>query len=173
MAYNFIGGLLEHGEALAAITNPTVNSYKRINAAPTLSGATWAPSSITYGGNNRTHMIRIPDDDRFEFRLADNSANPYLLMSVALAAGLHGINDEIDPGERLDIDMYANPELAGERKKLPLNLLDALRNLDADETLKDALGDEFSAAYIKLKMEDWNKYSRHLTQWERDNTMDC
>ncbi len=173
MAYNFIGGLLEHGEALAAITNPTVNSYKRINAAPTLSGATWAPSSITYGGNNRTHMIRIPDDDRFEFRLADNSANPYLLMSVALAAGLHGINADIDPGERLDIDMYANPELAGERKKLPLNLLDALRNFDADEALKDALGDEFSAAYIKLKMDDWNKYSRHLTQWERDNTLDC
>lgn len=172
-AYQFIGGLLEHGEALAAITNPTVNSYKRINAAPTLSGATWSPSSVSYGGNNRTHMIRIPDDDRFEFRLADNSANPYLLMSVALAAGLHGMKDKIDPGKRLDNDMYANPELAGEVKKLPLNLLDAIRNFDKDTALKDALGDDFSAAYIKLKTEDWNKYSRHLTQWERDHTLDC
>lgn len=173
VAYHFIGGLLEHGEALAAITNPTVNSYKRINAAPTLSGATWAPNSITYGGNNRTHMIRIPDDNRFEFRLADNSANPYLLMSVALAAGLHGINSEIDPGTRLDIDMYANPQLAGEVKTLPLNLLDAIRNFDQDEGLKAALGDEFSAAYIKLKQQDWNSYARHLTQWERDHTLDC
>ena len=173
LAYNFIGGLLEHGEALAAITNPTVNSYKRINAAPTLSGATWAPNSITYGGNNRTHMIRIPDDNRFEFRLADNSANPYLLMAVALASGLHGMKEEIDPGKRLDIDMYATPELAGETKKLPLNLLDAIRNFDADESLKAALGDEFSAAYTKLKLQDWNSYSRHLTQWERDNTLDC
>ncbi|HCH22683.1 MAG TPA: type III glutamate--ammonia ligase [Oceanospirillaceae bacterium] len=173
LAYNFIGGLLEHGEALAAITNPTVNSYKRINAAPTLSGATWAPNSITYGGNNRTHMIRIPDDNRFEFRLADNSANPYLLMAVALASGLHGMKGKIDPGKRLDIDMYATPELAGETKKLPLNLLDAIRNFDADESLKSALGDEFSAAYTKLKLQDWNSYSRHLTQWERDNTLDC
>lgn len=173
LAYHFIGGLLEHGEALAAITNPTVNSYKRINAAPTLSGATWAPNSITYGGNNRTHMIRIPDDNRFEFRLADNSANPYLLMSVALAAGLNGINNEIDPGKRLDIDMYANPALAGDVKTLPLNLLDAIRNFDEDEVLKQALGDEFSAAYIKLKLQDWNNYARHLTQWERDHTLDC
>jgi glutamine synthetase len=118
-------------------------------------------------------MIRIPDDNRFEFRLADNSANPYLLMAVALASGLHGMKEEIDPGKRLDIDMYATPELAGETKKLPLNLLDAIRNFDQDEALKSALGDEFSAAYTKLKLQDWNNYSRHLTQWERDNTLDC
>ncbi len=173
LAYHFIGGLLQHGEALAAITNPTVNSYKRINAAPTLSGATWAPNTITYGGNNRTHMIRIPDDNRFEFRLADNSANPYLLMAVVLAAGLNGINGQIDPGDRLDNDMYAHPELAGEVKTLPLNLLDAIRNFDQDEVLKQALGDEFSQAYMKLKLYDWNSYARHLTQWERDHTLDC
>ena len=105
-AYHFIGGLIKHGEAMVAITNPTVNSYKRINAPPTLSGATWSPSSITYGGNNRTHMIRIPDAGRIEFRLADGAANPYLLQAVILAAGLDGLDKKLDPGKRLDIDMY-------------------------------------------------------------------
>lgn len=173
-AYHFIGGLLEHGEALAAITNPTVNSYKRINAPPTLSGATWSPSSITFGGNNRTHMIRIPDDGRIELRLPDGAANPYLLMAVILAAGMDGVDKSIAPGDRLDNDMYANPELAGENvKRLPLNLLDAIRHFEKDTTLNHALGEDFSTAYCKLKRNDWNKYSSSLSQWERDNTLDC
>ena len=79
LAYNFLGGLMHHAEALAAITNPTVNSYKRINASTTLSGATWSPNTITFGGNNRTHMVRVPDEGRIELRLADGAANPYLL----------------------------------------------------------------------------------------------
>ena len=79
VAYNFLGGIMHAAEALAAITNPTVNSYKRLNAPPTLSGATWSPNTITYAGNNRTHMIRIPDAGRFELRLADGATNPYLL----------------------------------------------------------------------------------------------
>ena len=172
-AYHFIGGLLEHGEALAAITNPTVNSYKRINAPPTLSGATWSPSSITFGGNNRTHMIRIPDDGRIELRLPDGAANPYLLMSVILAAGMDGVEREIPSGERLDIDMYTESHKAEGAKRLPLNLLDALRALEADERLTAALGSEFSAAYLKLKHDEWNKFARTLTPWERENTLDC
>lgn len=173
-AYHFIGGLLQHGEALAAITNPTVNSYKRINAAPTLSGATWSPSSITFGGNNRTHMIRIPDDGRIELRLADGAANPYLLMAVILAAGMDGVQNSIPAGQRLDNDMYAQPEEAGSNiRQLPLNLLDAIRQLENNTTLRNALGPEFCAAYCKLKKEDWNKYARSLTQWELDNTLDC
>lgn len=172
-AYHFIGGLLAHGESLAAITNPTVNSYKRINAPPTLSGATWAPSSITFGGNNRTHMIRIPDDGRIELRLPDGSANPYLLMAVILAAGLHGVDNKLPAGKRLDIDMYTEAHKVSNPKLLPLNLLDALRKFESDETLTQALGKEFSQAYVKLKMNDWNKYSSQLTEWERQTTLDC
>ncbi|MFK7856637.1 MAG: type III glutamate--ammonia ligase [Granulosicoccus sp.] len=172
-AYHFIGGLLEHGESLTAITNPTVNSYKRINAPPTLSGATWSPSSITFGGNNRTHMIRIPDDGRIELRLPDGAANPYLLMAVILAAGMDGIDNSIAAGERMDNDMYAQPELAGNAKKLPLNLLDAIRCFENDKILQASLGADFCDAYTKLKRQDWHKFSSSLTQWERDNTLDC
>src|SRR3954467_6221846 len=91
---------------LTAITNPTVNSYKRINAPPTLSGTTWSPNTITYAGNNRTHMIRIPDAGRLELRLADGAANPYLLQAALLVVGLDGIRNKRDPGKRLDINMY-------------------------------------------------------------------
>ncbi len=171
--YHFLGGLMEHAEGLAAITNPTVNSYKRINAPATLSGATWSPSSITYGGNNRTHMVRIPDEGRIEFRLADGAANPYLLQAGILAAGLKGIEKSIDPGKRLDIDMYTESHKAKNAKKLPLNLLDAIRCFSKDKGLQAAMGSEFSEAYIKLKQNDWNKFTHHLTQWERDTTLDC
>jgi glutamine synthetase len=172
-AYHFIGGIMHSADALCAITNPMVNSYKRINAPPTLSGATWAPNSVTYAGNNRTHMIRIPDAGRFELRLADGAANPYLLQAAVLAAGLDGMRNARDPGKRLDIDMYTEREKAASAKKLPLNLLDALRALEQSSVLKSAFGEETLASYIKLKHEDWNAYSRHLTEWERQTTLDC
>jgi glutamine synthetase len=170
--YNFLGGIMRHAEALAAITNPTVNSYKRINAPRTASGATWAPNSVTWTGNNRTHMVRVPGKGRFEIRLPDGAVNPYLLQSVIIAAGLSGINKAADPGKRLDIDMYQDGHLVTDAPKLPLNLLDALRNFDKDEELKEALGKEFAESYIKMKMREWNSYVSHLTQWERDNTLD-
>jgi glutamine synthetase len=173
MGYHFLGGVMAHAEGLAAITNPTVNSYKRINAPVTTSGATWAPDTITYGGNNRTHMVRVPDEGRFEFRLADGAANPYLLMAGFLAAGLDGLEKKSDPGKRLDIDMYAEGHKVRGAKKLPLYLIDAIRLFAKDKVLCEALGDEFSKAYIKLKTRDWNQYSQHLTQWERDTTLDC
>ena len=164
---------MRHAAALTALTNPTVNSYKRINAPVTNSGATWSPNSITYGGNNRTHMIRIPDAGRIELRLADGSANPYLLMAGILAAGRMGMADAVDPGKRLDIDAYAEPEKLGRAKKLPLNLLDALRAYSADKKLSGAMGQEFTDAYVKLRTADWNGYAQHLTEWERDHTLDC
>ena len=173
MGYHFMGGVLAHAEGLAAITNPTVNSYKRINAPTTTSGATWAPNAVTFGGNNRTHMIRVPDIGRFEFRQADAAVNPYLLMAGYLAAGLDGIENKTSPGKRLDIDMYAEGHKIKGAKKLPLYLIDAIRAFARDKVLKDALGGEFVNAYIKLKTNEWNEYSRHLTQWERDNTLDC
>lgn len=172
IGYHFIGGLIHNADALCALTNPTVNSYKRINAPRTISGATWAPNSVTYTGNNRTHMIRIPDAGRFEFRLGDGAANPYLLQAGILAAGLDGMTNARDPGKRLDINMYTDGHKVKGAKKLPLNLLDALRALEKSRVLKDGLGEPFVAGYLKLKSEEWNAYARHLTQWERDTTLD-
>jgi glutamate---methylamine ligase len=173
LGYNFIGGVIGSADALAAITNPTVNSYKRINAPPTLSGATWSPNMISWSGNNRTHMIRIPDPGRFELRLADGAVNPYLLPAVILAAGLDGVRNKRDPGRRLDINMYTEADKVGDVKRLPLNLLDALRAFEASAVLGDALGKDFVAAYLKLKHAEWNSYARHLTTWERQTTLDC
>jgi glutamine synthetase len=172
-AYHFIGGLVHSAGSIAAITNPTVNSYKRINAPPTTSGATWSPSSISYAGNNRTHMIRIPDAGRFELRLADGATNPYLLQAVILAAGLDGLRNKRDPGKRLDINMYTEGHTLKGVKRLPLNLLDALRNFETSEMLKSAFGEATVASYAKLRHADWNDYARHLTDWERQTTLDC
>jgi glutamine synthetase len=172
LGYNFIGGLMHSADALCALTNPTVNSYKRINAPRTLSGATWSPNTVTYTGNNRTHMIRVPDPGRFELRLPDGSANPYLLQAGILAAGLDGIKNQRDPGKRLDINMYTDGHTVKDAKRLPLNLLDALRAFEASPVMKDYLG-SFVPAYATLKHGEWNDYARHLTQWERDTTLDC
>ena len=173
LGYQFIAGVMHSAEALTAITNPTVNSYKRINAPRTLSGATWAPNSVTYTGNNRTHMIRIPDVGRFELRLGDGAANPYAMQAAVLIAGLDGIENKRDPGERLDLDMYAEGDKVKDAKKLPLNLLDALRTLEASPILRKGLGEPFISAYLKLKRADWDEYAGQLTEWERRTTLDC
>ena len=170
--HHFLGGIMKHATALAAITNPTVNSYKRINAPRTVSGATWAPNTVTWTGNNRTHMVRVPGPGRFELRLPDGAANPYLLQAVIIAAGLSGIRAKADPGPRHDIDMYAEGHLIKDAPRLPLNLLDAIRAYDADEGLKAMMGPEFSAAFIKMKEQEWNSYASHFSTWERDNTLD-
>jgi glutamine synthetase len=172
--YQFVAGVMNAAREICAITNPTVNSYKRINAPVTLSGATWSPNTITLGGNNRTHMIRIPDAGRFEFRLADGAANPYLLPAAVLSAGLDGISLRRDPGKPLAINMYEEGHKAPEgSQKLPLNLLDALRAFEGSSLMRNSLGEEFMRAYVKLKTAEWNDYSRHLTEWERLNTLDC
>ena len=173
LGYNFLGGLIQNAIGMCAITNPTVNSYKRLNAPVTNSGATWSPNTVTYGGNNRTHMIRIPGPGRIEFRLADGAANPYLMAAAILASGLDGIENKIDPGKRLDIDMYNESEKAKNVKKLPLYLIDSIREFQKNKVLKSYLGDEFYNAYLKIKNIEWNDYSRSLTQWERDFTLDC
>ena len=172
LGLNFIGGVIHSADALAAILNPTVNSYKRINAPRTTSGATWAPNSVTWTGNNRTHMIRVPENDRFELRLADGAVNPYLMPAAVLAAGLDGLENGRDPGPRLDINMYTDGHRVSDVKKLPLNLLDALRAFEGSTVLASALG-ELVPAYLKLKHGEWSDYARHLTQWERDTTLDC
>ena len=169
---HFLGGIMAHAPAMAAITNPTVNSYKRINAPRTVSGATWAPNTVTWTGNNRTHMVRVPGPGRFEFRLPDGAANPYLLQAAIIAAGLGGLATDADPGPRRDIDMYAEGHTVTDAPRLPLNLLDALRALEADAGFCAAMGTEFTAAYLKIKHAEWLSYTAHFTEWERHHTLD-
>ncbi|MEW2919771.1 type III glutamate--ammonia ligase [Ruegeria sp. ANG10] len=168
----FLGGIMKHASALAAITNPTVNSYKRINAPRTMSGATWAPNTVTWTGNNRTHMVRVPGPGRFELRLADGATNPYLLQAVIIAAGLSGIRSKADPGRRWDIDMYAEGHTVTDAPKLPLNMLDGLREYDNDTELKAMMGQEFSSAFLKMKHQEWNSFVSHFSRWEKDHTLD-
>lgn len=172
-AYNFLGGVMRHAQALCAIFNPLVNSYKRLGAPVTTSGATWSPNAITYSGNNRTHMIRTPDAGRFELRLMDGATNPYLLQAGVLAAGLAGLDDKCDPGKPIFVNMYEEGHKIKAAKTLPATLLDALRLLEKDKPLAKALGEDLVRAYTKLKMAEWRRFTAHLGDWERGNALDC
>ena len=181
LAYNFLGGVMKNAESLSAFFNPTINSYRRINAPPTTSGATWSPSSISYSGNNRTHMIRIPDPGRFELRLMDGSANPYLLQAGIIAAGLFGMNNKSDPGEPLTCNMYTDSKNYPNLAKLPNDLEDSLSKLDDNKHLKEAFSEEVINSYIKLKNQEIDEFNKEevfdkkkdITDWEKNNTLDC
>ncbi len=173
LAYQFLGGVLHSADSMAAMFIPSVNSYKRIDAAVTSSGATWSPNAITYSGNNRTHMVRIPDPGRFEIRLMDGATNPYLLQAAVVAAGLDGVANKRDPGKRVDLNMYTEQHKLKKVRKLPANLLDAIRLLDSSKIARSAFGDEFIDSYVKLKNEEWQRFTRAVTPWERDHTLDC
>ena len=181
LAYNFLGGVMKNAESLSAFFNPTINSYRRINAPPTTSGATWSPSSISYSGNNRTHMIRIPDPGRFELRLMDGSANPYLLQAGIIAAGLFGMNNKSDPGEPLTCNMYTDSKNYPNLAKLPNDLEDSLSKLDNNIHLKEAFSEEVINSYIKLKNQEIDEFNKEevfdkkkdITDWEKNNTLDC
>ncbi len=167
LAYHFLGGLLAHAPALTAICAPSINSYKRLVVGRSLSGATWAPAYISYGDNNRTSMVRIPGG-RLELRLADGSCNPYLATAVAIAAGLDGIEKELDPGEPHNVNLYDFSDAELKEKGigvLPQNLKEAIDALESDQVIKNALGvlaDEF----ISLKRMEWVEYMRHVSEWE-------
>ncbi len=173
LAYQFLGGVLHNADALTAVFNPTVNSYKRIEAQVTLSGATWSPNAITYGGNNRTHMVRVPAAGRFELRLMDGAVNPYLLQAGVLASGLDGVASKRDPGKPLDINMYTHGHTLKGVRRLPSNLLDAIRIFEKSKVLRAGLGDALIDSYAKLKHQDWRSYSASISQWEREHTLDC
>lgn len=173
LSYSFLGGVMHSAADLCSLFNPTVNSFKRINAPITASGATWSPNSITYTGNNRTHMVRIPEPNRFEFRLMDGATNPYLAPAALLMAGLDGMANDRDPGERLDINMYTDGHTLKNVRKLPLNLLDALRLLERSDVARAGFGDAFVDSYIKLKMAEWNSFMSHASAWERLHNLDC
>jgi len=167
LAYHFLGGLLAHAPALTAICAPTINSYKRLVVGRSLSGATWAPAYITYGDNNRSSMVRIPGG-RLELRLADGACNPYLAAAVTIAAGLDGIEQEIEPGEPHNVNLYGLSDAELKQKgiqTLPQSLKEAIDALESDDAIKGALGvlaDEF----ISLKRMEWIEYMRHVSEWE-------
>ena len=151
-AYNFLGGIMKHASSLSTFFNPTINSYRRINAAPTKSGATWSPSSISYTGNNRTHMIRVPDPGRFELRLMDGSANPYLLQASVLAAGIEGLTKRINPGKPLFCNMYEDYKKYPNLSKLPNELKDSL-DKNNEEELEDNEDNELSEFEKRLELD--------------------
>ena len=190
-AYHFMGGIMHSAEALTAWFNPTINSYKRINAPVTASGATWAPNTITYSGNNRTHMIRVPGPGRFELRLMDGATNPYLLQAGILAAGIDGIEKKRNPGKPINVNMYEEGHKVKGAKKLPLTLDQSLSYLKRNKVLQNAFGKDVINSYVKLKNRELKKYNSSIerkigfktfkkgnksgiiTQWEKDNTLDC
>ena len=180
-AYNFLGGLIKNADSLSAFFNPTINSYRRINAPPTKSGATWSPSSISYTGNNRTHMVRIPDQGRFELRLMDGSANPYLLQAGVIAAGLDGLNNKIDPGEPLHCNMYEDHAKYPDLPKLPNDLSESLDRLKSNKMINEAFGSDVINSYLKLRSAELKEFNNNesfdktkpVTEWERRNTLDC
>ena len=161
-AYSFIAGILEHACALQAVIAPTINSYKRTGAATTTSGATWAPRGATYGGNDRTHYLRVPDDQRVELRGADGSANPYLAAAAVITAGLDGIARSLDPGT------------PGARTgaTLPLTLLHAVEAFEADAVITGALdgvGPGVAAYFANLKREEFFDWHNTVSPWEIDH----
>ena len=161
-AYAFIGGILEHASALQAVVAPTVNSYKRTGATTTASGASWAPKTPSYGGNDRTHYIRVPDNARIELRGSDGSANPYLAIAAALGAGIDGIKRSADPGG-----------IRGQgRSPLPPTLLHAVDEFEADSVVAgvlDAVREGVAGYFATVKREEFFAYHSAVTPWEIDH----
>ncbi|MFW0794426.1 type III glutamate--ammonia ligase [Gordonia sp. CPCC 205515] len=170
-AYGFVGGVLEHACALQAVMAPTVNSYKRTGATATRSGASWAPRKATYGGNDRTHYVRVPDQQRVELRGGDGSANPYLAIAAALGAGLDGVKRSLDPGALGSCPSHVSD--------LPLTLLHAVDALDADPVITGVLdaatpddwpqdAQSVSAYFAHLKRDEFFDWHSAVSPWEVD-----
>ncbi|HEU0023447.1 MAG TPA: type III glutamate--ammonia ligase [Thermoleophilaceae bacterium] len=174
-AYHFIGGLKAHAKAYIAVTAPTVTSYKRL-VVGTRSGSSWAPVYVSYGYNNRTQMLRIPAAGRIEDRTVDGSCNPYLGAAVTLAAGLDGIERELDPGEattKLNLHELTEDQRAELGVELlPATLLDATRELERDDVLRAALGstpkEDYVDYFARTKQREFNDWHNEVSQWEVD-----
>lgn len=178
LAYHFLGGLLHGAPALTAVANPTINSYKRIYAATTTSGATWSPNAVCWGGNNRTVMVRVPDAPRFELRLADMATNPYLFPAAIAACGLDGLASQREPPEPTECDMYdpTSPATAGVRRlapKLPRDLRHAVEAFRDSPVFREYWGDAAVDAYVDLKLRHCNDFDAYLSPWEREQYLDA
>lgn len=161
-AYHFIGGVLTHAKGLAALTMPTVNSYRRLHSTGGSSGARWAPDAIVYGGNNRTTMLRVPGPGRFENRAVDSACNPYLAMAGMIAAGLDGVERALDPGAPVQ---GAAPMLGV--TSMPRTLAEALDELERDVVLREGLGEEALCELVAVKRMEWSHYMEAVTDWEQ------
>jgi glutamine synthetase len=189
VAYQFLGGVKRHAKAIVATTCPTVNSYKRLIKTGSMTGFTWAPIFISYGGNNRTHMLRVPmirpqiegsaDPDegvylssaRWECRAVDPAMNPYLAAAMMLGAGLNGIEEDIDPGDPLDLNMYELSDAELQERgvaELPRTLLEAIDAFAADPLSEQVMGPDLRQAYMDLKYGEWWDYHNHVSDWEID-----
>jgi glutamine synthetase len=179
MAYQFIAGMIEHAAGTAAVICPTVNSYKRLGVGAPRSGATWCPAYATYGGNNRTQMLRVPEPGRVENRTCDGSANPYLALTVLLAAGLDGIDRGLDPGAPNQDNLYA---LSAEEVRargiasMPRTLPEAVDHLVADPVLREALGPvpggDYVDYYADEKRTEFGAYHEVVSDWEIERYLD-
>jgi len=165
---HFIGGVLAHSAALCAIAAPTVNSYKRLVVGESLSGTTWAPAVVAHGPNNRTALVRtLPG--RFEWRLPDAAANPYLATAALIAAGLDGIDRELDPGPACTDDLFAQSPAEWRARGLtvlPQNLSEAAAALAADTSLCEALGAGWVSRLCEIQQAESTAYARHVSAWE-------
>jgi glutamine synthetase len=175
MAYHWIGGLLEHARSMSAVICPTVNSYKRIAGARPVSGATWAPGFVAYGGNNRTHLLRVPEPGRVEHRGVDGSANPYLALAAIIGAGLDGVDREIDPGPPNSSNLFdqSPSELAARGiASMPPTLLHAVEAMEVDPVIRDALGKtpggDYIDYYAEIKRTEFFDFHAQVTPWEVD-----
>lgn len=176
LAYQFIAGVLAHAKAIVAVTCPTVNSYKRLVVSGSMTGFTWAPVFISYGRNNRTHMVRIPmNSPRVESRAVDISVNPYLGAAMMLGAGLDGIERGLDPGDPIPLNMYRQtPEQLDDMEvdTLPRTLLEAVEAFAADPLSEQVCGTELRDTYVDLKSEEWWSYHNTVSDWEYDRYLE-
>ena len=168
VGYHFLGGVLNHAKGLTALFAPTINSYRRLGASATTSGSTWTPRYISYGGNNRSQMLRIPEAGRFECRLIDGSANLYLALAGLLAAGLDGIKNETSPGDRLDANLFSRGAEFPNLETLPTNLFEALSALKANDLLMNTIGELGTKTFFEFKHKEWNTFCAKVTDWELD-----
>jgi glutamine synthetase len=168
--YHFIGGILRHGRALCAAFAPTVNSYKRLVRQGEMSYFSWAPVFNSYGSNNRTNSVRVPQGGgRCESRNADGSVNPYLAATLALAAGLDGVKNRIDPGEPNEDNLYAMSETQRRDRRidfLPQTLQEAVAAFAADPLVENTLGKELRDEFIRYKSQEWETYHLAVSPWE-------
>jgi glutamine synthetase len=170
---HFVGGVLAHSAALAALAAPTVNSYKRLR--PTSTGPGYAPKYVAQGPDNRTALVRTLHG-RIEWRLPDASANPYLMLAGLVAAGLDGLERRLDPGPDVDVDLLdASPQMLTELglRSLPHSLAQALDALEADEILVHALSPALVREFVRLKREEWAEYTRYVSAWELQRYADA
>lgn len=168
--YHFIGGILRHGRALCAAFAPTVNSYKRLVRQGAMTTFSWAPVFNSYGSNNRTNALRVPaGGGRCEQRNADGSVNPYLAAALALAAGLEGIRDRIDPGNPNEDNLYVISEAERQRRGiefLPQTLHEAVSAFAADPLVEATLGTALRDEFVRYKTMEWEAYHGTVSPWE-------